>query len=115
MPANEEENIKVVEHYLNGLSVKDLSDVPFASDMTFFNPITGRGLGGENFRAYLSGFLLAFNDVRIKRHWSDGDYVISEWEIDAIFGIIPVLEVFRVRNGEIAEADAYFDPRPILG
>ncbi len=113
--SEKDKNIAVIECYMNGLSIKDLSAVPLAADLTFSNPISGRGVGADNFRAYLSGFLLAMNDIHVRRHFSDGDYVITEWEIDAIFGIIPVLEIFRIRNGEIAEAEAYFDPRPILG
>jgi len=41
--------------------------------------------------------------------------VVTHWEVDGVFGIITILEKFRVRDGKITEACGYFDPRPILG
>jgi limonene-1,2-epoxide hydrolase len=110
-----EENIKIVEQYINALKQGDLSLAPFADDISFEDPIAGKSRGAENFKAFLSGFLPAINDVKIIQHICEGEYVATHWEIDAVFGIIPLLEKFRVQNGEITEAIAYFDPRPILG
>jgi limonene-1,2-epoxide hydrolase len=110
-----EENIKTVEAYLNALKQKDLSLAPFADDVQFEDPVAGRGAGAENFRAFLSGFLPAINDVRAIQHICENDWVVTHWEVDAVFGIIPILEKFRVSDGRIVEAAGFFDPRPILG
>lgn len=110
-----EENIKTVESYLNALRQKDLSLAPFADNLIFEDPIAGKNMGAENFKAFLLGFLPAINEVRVIQHVCEGEYVVTHWEIDAVFGIIPILEKFRVQNGKITEALAYFDPRPILG
>lgn len=110
-----EENIKAVEAYLNALKQKDLSLAPLADDMAFEDPVAGKNTGAENLRAFLSGFLPAINDVRVLSHVCEGEYVVTHWEVDAAFGIIPILEKFRVRDGEIVEAFGYFDPRPIIG
>lgn len=110
-----EENIKAVEAYLNGLKNKDLSLVPFADDIYFEDPIAGKNRGAENFRAFLSGFLPAINDVRVVRHVCEGDYVATHFEVDGVFGIVPIMEMFRVEDGKITEAIGYFDPRPIIG
>ena len=110
-----EENIKVVEQYINALKQKDLSIAPFAEEINFENPISGKDTGAENFRAYLTGFLPAMNDMKIIQHISEGEYIVTHWEIDGIFGIIPILEKFRVQDGKITEAFGYFDPRPVLG
>lgn len=110
-----EENIKIVEAYLNALKQMDLSLAPLADDIAFENPLAGKNTGAENFRAYLSGFLLAINDVHVHQHICENDYVATHWEIDAVFGIIPILEKFRVRDGKIVEAFGFFDPRPIVG
>lgn len=112
-----EENIKSVEAYLNALKQKDLSLAPLAEDVEFEDPVAGKNTGAENFRAFLSGFLPAINDVRIIQHICENDYVVTHWEVDAVFGIIPILEKFRIRSedGKITEAIGYFDPRPILG
>ena len=110
-----EENIKTVETYLNALKQKDLSIAPFADNLIFEDPIAGKNTGAENFKAFLSGFLPAIKDVRVLQHICEGDTVVTHWEVDGVFGIITILEKFRVENGEITEAYGYFDPRPILG
>ena len=110
-----EENIKTVENYLNALKQKDLSLASLAEEMKFFDPVAGNGSGAENLKAFLSGFLPAINDIKVVSHVCEGDFVITHWEVDTIFGIIPILEKFRIENGEITEAFGFFDPRPILG
>lgn len=110
-----EQNIDTVERYLNALKKKDLSLAPLADNISFEDPVAGKGRGAEDFRAFLSGFLPAINDVHVHRHVCEGEYVVTHWEVDAVFGIIPILEMFRIEDGLITEAIAYFDPRPILG
>lgn len=110
-----EENIKAVEAYLNALKVKDLSRAPFADDLLFSDPVAGRVAGAENFKTFMTGFLPAIHDVRILSHVCEDDFVVTHWEVDTVFGIIPILEKFRVREGKITEAFGFFDPRPILG
>jgi limonene-1,2-epoxide hydrolase len=110
-----EENINAVEAYLNGLKNKDLSLAPFADDIYFEDPIAGKNRGAENFRAFLSGFLPAINDVRVVRHVCEGSYVATHFEVDGVFGIVPIIEIFKVEDGKITEAIGYFDPRPIIG
>ena len=110
-----EENIKAVEKFLNALRQKDLSLAPIAEDLRFGDPISGDGSGIENFRAFLSGFLPALDDVRIIQHVCENEYVVTHWEADGVFGVISVIEKFKIENGEITEAFGFFDPRPILG
>ena len=110
-----EENIKTVAAFLNALKQKDLSLAPLADDIDFEDPISGKNTGAENFRAFLSGFLPAIGDIRIHSHVCEDDFVVTHWEVDGVFGIIPILEKFRVRDGKITEAFGFFDPRPILG
>jgi limonene-1,2-epoxide hydrolase len=110
-----EENIKVVESYLNALRQKDLTHAPLAVDVVFDNPISGKHTGAENFKAFLDGFLRAINDLRIIQHVCEGEYVVTFWEADTVFGTISILEKFRVENSRITESLSFFDPRPILG
>jgi predicted ester cyclase len=109
-----EENIKAVEAYLNALRQKDLSLAPFADDIVFEDPVAGKGNSAESFRAFLSGFLPAIKDVKTIQHICEGDHVATRWEADTVFGIIPIGEFFRVRDGKITEAFGYFDPKPII-
>jgi len=110
-----EENVKAVEAYLNALKQKDLSLAPFADDLKFFDPVAGTNSGAENFRAFLTGFLPAIHDVRSLSHVCEDEFVVTHFEVDGVFGIIPILEKFRVRDGKIIEAFGFFDPRPVLG
>jgi limonene-1,2-epoxide hydrolase len=110
-----EENIKIVESYLNSLKHKDLSLALLSDDVAFEDPLAGKNTGAKNLKAFLSGFLPAINDVRVHQHICEDDYVVTHWEVDAVFGIIPILEKFRVRDGKIVEAFGFFDPRPIVG
>jgi limonene-1,2-epoxide hydrolase len=109
------ENIAVVEAYLGSLEKRDLSLAPFAAEIYFEDPVAGKGTGAENFKAFLGGFLPAINGTHIHQHISEGDYVVTHWEADTVFGIIPMLEKFHIIDGKITEAIAYFDPRPIIG
>ena len=110
-----EENIKAVEAYLTALRQKDLSLAPFADDLIFEDSVAGKGIGAENFKAFLSGFLPGITDIKVIQHICENDFVVTHWEVDGIFGIIPILEKFRVQNGKITKTSSYFDPRPILG
>ncbi len=110
-----EENIKAVEAYLNALKNKDMSLAPLADDVDFEDSVAGKITGAENVKAFLSGFLPAINDIKIIQHIAEGEFVATHWEADTVFGIIPIMEKFRVQNGKITEAIGYFDPRPILG
>lgn len=110
-----EENILIVEQYLTALQKKDLSLAKFADDIYFEDSVAGKIKGAANAIAFLEGFLAAINDVKVIQHICDGDYVVTHWEIDSVFGIIPILEKFRIQDGKIAEAISYYDPRPVLG
>ncbi len=110
-----EENIEIVEAFINALKAKDVSRVPLADDVYFEDPIAGKDHGAENFRAFISGFLLALSETRILSHVCEGEYVVTNWEADGVFGAVTMLEKFRIRDGKIIEIIAYFDPRPILG
>lgn len=110
-----DENVRIVEKYLNSLRQQDLSDAPLAGDVCFENPISGKGRGIENMKAWLSGYLPAFQDVRVLQHVCEGEFVVTHWEAESAFGTIPILEKFRIRDGLIIEAVSFLDPRPIFG
>jgi limonene-1,2-epoxide hydrolase len=110
-----EENIRVVEAYLDALRQQDLSLAPLADDVLFENPMVGKGKGAESFKAFLSGFLPAIKGVKLIGHISDGDTVATRWEVDSVFGIIRIADFFIIRDGKIVEAHGYFDPRPLFG
>lgn len=110
-----DQNIQAVESYINSLREKDLSRAPFADDVLFVDPIIGEIRGAEEVRKLLSKFLPTINDIIIHKHFSDGDYVATRWDVEGTFGVLHVFEQFKVIDGKITEALACFDPRPITG
>jgi limonene-1,2-epoxide hydrolase len=108
-----ESNIEAVERYLDALRSKDLSRAPLSPDIFFTDPLVGEMSGVEAWRGFIEQMLPALKDVRVKQHVADGDFVATMWEIDTVWGIIPIFELFRVEDGRIKEARAFFDPRPI--
>lgn len=109
------DNVEIVEKYLDALRSKNLDSAPFGDHVQFENPMTGPGVGADKLRALLSAFLPAMEEIRTLRHVSEGEYTATHWEVRGVFGIIPILELFRIKNGQIVEAKAFFDPRPVLG
>ncbi len=110
-----EKNIETVESFINALQRNDLSLAPLAEDVYFDDPIAGKNHGAENFKSFVSGFLLAMSGARILNHVCEGEYVVTHWEADGVFGQVAIIEKFRIQNEEITEITAFFDPRPILG
>lgn len=110
----ENPNIKIVESYLDALRSKDLSRAPVDQEITFADPLTPTGSGRQAWTEFVSSVLPGINDVRVKQHIADGDHVVTLWEADTTWGVIPILEYFRVNGGLIQEARAFFDPRPIV-
>ena len=109
----ENPNIKIVEDYLDALRIKDLSKAPVDQNVVFADPLTPTSSGRQAWTDFVSSVLPGINDVRVKQHVAEGDLVVTLWEADTAWGVIPILEYFRLNGGLILEARAFFDPRPI--
>jgi hypothetical protein len=109
----ENPNIKIVESYLDAIRAKDLSTAPVDQEIQFEDPLTTPGSGIKAWTDFVSGMLPALSDVRVKQHIADGDHVATLWEAHTIWGVITIFEYFRIEQGSIKEAKAFFDPRPI--
>jgi limonene-1,2-epoxide hydrolase len=108
-----ESNVEAVEGYLDAIRSKDLSRAPIAPDIFFADPLVGELAGEEAWHGFIGQILPAIKGVRVKQHVAEGDFVSTLWEADTVWGVIPILELFRVQEGKIKEARAFFDPRPI--
>jgi len=108
-----DEVVQPVEAYLQGLKNKDVSRVPFASDVTFESPLSAKLTGAESVIEFLTGMFPAIKNIRVKQHIVDGEYVATLFDLDTTFGVIPVFDCFRVSGGEIKQIRPYYDPRPI--
>jgi limonene-1,2-epoxide hydrolase len=109
----ENSNVEIVESYIHALRDKDLSKIPFASDVVFEEPLTPTLHGAEAVLGYLPNVFPLIKDVSIKQHIAEGEYVATLWEAETPMGVIPLCECFRIVGGELKEIKAYFDPRPI--
>lgn len=108
------ETIAVVERYLKGLREKDLSEVPFAPDVVFESPLSPQVTGAAPVQELLAGLFPAIRDVRIHRHIAEGEYVATLFDLDTVFGVIPVFDCFRIVDGQVRQIRPFYDPRPIL-
>jgi SnoaL-like domain len=95
------------------LKNKDLSQVPFAPDVTFEGPLSAKISGVDAVQEFLTGMFPVIRDIRIKRHIAEGEFVATEFDFDTTFGVIPVFDCFRVSNGQLKQIRPYYDPRPI--
>lgn len=108
-----ESNVEAVEGYLDAIRSKDLRRAPVASDIFITDPLVGELTGEEAWRGFVGQMLPAINGVTVRQHVVEGDLVATLWEADTVWGVIPILELFRVEDGRIKEARAFLDPRPI--
>lgn len=105
--------VAIVDCYLEGIGRKDLGGVPFAPGVTIEGPLTEKLVGVEQVSGFLTGLFPAVKDVRINRHIVDGEFDAVQFDLDTVFGVIPVFDCIRVTNGLIQEIRPYYDPRPI--
>jgi limonene-1,2-epoxide hydrolase len=107
-------SVAAVERYFNALKDKNLADVPFAPDVVFQGPLSPKLTGSEAVTEFLNGLLPAIRGVQIHRHIADGEYVATIFELETVFGVIPVCDCFRVVNGQLKQIRPFYDPRPIV-
>jgi hypothetical protein len=107
-----EEKVAVVEAYLKGLAGKDISKVPFASDVTFEGPRVPPLAGREVVIGFLRRILPAIRNIQIRPHIVEGDYVATTFDMETSEGIDRVCDRLRIQDGELKEIDSYYYPRP---
>ena len=72
-----DEAIAVVEAYLKGLAKKDLSNVPFAPDITFEGPRVPKLMGRERVVGFLTSILPLVRRIHIQQHLVEGEFVAT--------------------------------------
>src|SRR5262245_58398517 len=108
--------LEAAETYVRALGARDLDAIPFAQDVTFESPLTQGALKGrEAVLEFLRGVLPAVRGTSLARSFVNGDEVVCQFDLDTAAGLIPALDYFKVRDGQIREIRPYFDPRPLMG
>ena len=103
----------MVEAYLNGLVSKDISKVPFATDITFEGPRVPPLSGREGVVGFLRMILPAIQGILIKQHIVEGDYVATVFDMETTDGIDRVFDRIRLLDGELKEIHSFYYPRPV--
>jgi hypothetical protein len=105
--------IKIVEQYLDAVARNDEASLPLDPEILFESPLaTTRGLA--EFHEGLARFIPTLKSIKVLRLTADDETCAAVLELDLIYGVIPFLEYFYVRDGLIYKIRAYYDPRPIL-
>ncbi len=103
-----EEKVAVVEAYLNGLVSKDISKVPFATDITFEGPRVPPLSGREAVVGFLRMILPAIQGIQIKQHIVEGDYVATVFDMETTDGIDRVFDRIRLLDRELKEIHSFY-------
>jgi hypothetical protein len=106
--------IRAVEAYLKGLGSQDLSAAPFSPEIVFEGPLGPPINGAAALTEFLTSLFPAISGVHIVRHIVDGDWCATIFDLHTTFGVIPVIDSFRVVDGQILSIRAYYDPRPVI-
>jgi hypothetical protein len=108
-----EQVIKIVEQYLDAVLRNDEASLPLDPEIVFESPLViTRGIA--EFHEGLARFIPTLKGIKVVRLTADDDTCAAVLELDLIYGVIPFLEYFYLRDGLIYKIRAYYDPRPIL-
>ena len=108
-----EEVIRVVEAYIDAVRRNDADGLPLHPDVLFEGPLN-RIQGVAAFQKGLADFVPLLKSIEVVRLTADDDTCAAGLKLDTIFGLLPFLEFFHVRDGQIVSIRAYYDPRPIV-
>ena len=108
-----EDVIRVVQTYIDAVRRNDAASLPLHREIVFEGPL-GRYEGIEAFVQGLAEFVPVLNGIKVVHLTADDHTCAAVLELDTIFGVIPFLEYFNLREGKIDSIRAYYDPRPVL-
>jgi hypothetical protein len=108
-------NVAAATAFLKAMKDKDLSQAPLADNVSYEGPLSGEPIHGrDHVSRFLGVYLPVIEDVRLLRQIAEGDHVAMVWQAQTSFGQISLVYVFRVEAGQIAEIQAFYDPRGFL-
>jgi hypothetical protein len=108
-----DEVIRTVEAYIGAVRRNDSRGLPLHPDVVFEGPLRSyRGI--VEFEKGLADFVPLMKGINVMGLTADDETCAAALEIDTIFGQVPFLEYFHVKDGKIMSIRAYYDPRPVL-
>jgi len=105
-----DEMIAIVEAYLNGLAKKDLSHVPFATDITFEGPRVPKLIGRQSVVGFLTSILPLLKRIQIKQHLVDGEFVATMFDMETVHGTDKVVDWLHVSGGQLKAIRSFYYP-----
>ena len=108
-----DEVIRIVEAYIEAVRSNDATLLPLHPDIIFESPIN-RIEGIAAFRKGLADFVPILKSIEVIRLTADDETCAAVLKLDTIFGLLPFLEFFHIKDGQIVSIHAYYDPRPVL-
>lgn len=106
-----DETIAVVESYLNGLAKKDLSNVPFAAEITFEGPRVPRLIGRQSVVGFLTSIMPFLKSIEIRQHLVDGEFVATMFDMETVNGMDKVVDWLHVSGGQLKAIQSFYYPR----
>ena len=106
-----DEIIAIAEAYLNGLAKKDLSEVPFATDITFEGPRVPKLIGRKSVVGFLTNIMPLLKRVQIKQHLVDGEFVATMFDMETINGTDKVVDWLHVSGGQLKAIRSFYYPQ----
>jgi len=108
-----EEQVAVVESFLDCIVRKDFDRLPIAPDYTAESPLTPK-LTGQAALDYLQIVARAVTAIRIEKHIVEGHHVATLFEEDTVNGTLPVFSCFHIEEGRIKDVRVFYDARRII-
>lgn len=108
-----EQKVAAVEAYLDCFVTKDLSQLPFAEDITFEGPRMPKFAGREMVLGFLSHILPMVKGIQPKQHIVEGDYVATIFDMETANGIDHVCDRIHIVEGQIKSIQAFYYPAEI--
>lgn len=111
-----EQKVATVEAYLHCFATKDLSNVPFAEDVTFEGPRMPKLTGRSTILGFLTQILPMVKSIQVKQHIVEGDYVATVFDMTTLNGVDHVVDLIHVVDGQIKAIHAFYYPeQPVAG
>lgn len=105
--------LDAVTAYFDGLRRKSVDAVPFAADVPFDSPLSPPIDGAPSVKDLLRSVLPAITGVHVQQMLTEGDHAAARFEVETIYGVIPVFDWFHVGGRTIVALRPYYDPRPM--
>ena len=111
MAMSREQKVAAVEAYLDCFVSKNVSQVPFAKDVTFEGPRMPKLTGRQTITGFLAGIVPAVKSIQVKQHIVEGDYVATVFDMETVNGVDHVFDRIQIVDGEIRGVHAFYYPQ----